>query len=201
MSSSSPVVVTSAVEGLVDEAVARKLTALAGATPGAVYGRKGKPDLLSKLQGYNAASKHAPWLVLVDLDGDAECAPTAKKQWLPAPGRKMCFRIAVRQVETWLLADRGRMAEFLSVALSRLPEWPELETNAKQTLVNVARRSRKKSIRQSLVPSVEGRRQEGPEYTTQLIEFVNDYWRPGIARRRSQSLDRAMTCLQNLSND
>ena len=40
------VVVSAAVEGVVDEAVVRKLIVLSGATPGTIYGKQGKSSLL-----------------------------------------------------------------------------------------------------------------------------------------------------------
>jgi len=69
------VVVSAAVEGIVDEAVVRKLIVQAGGRPGTVYGKSGKPHLRRQIQGYNNAARHSPWIVLVDLDRDAECAP------------------------------------------------------------------------------------------------------------------------------
>ena len=69
------VVVSAAVEGIVDEAVARKLIVGAGGRPGTIYGKNGKPFLRRQIQGYNSAARHLPWMVLVDLDHDAECAP------------------------------------------------------------------------------------------------------------------------------
>jgi hypothetical protein len=71
---------------------------------GSVYGKNGKADLHKKIKGYNNAARHAPWLVLVDLD-DESCAFSLCQSWLPVPARYLCFRVAVRQVEAWLMAD------------------------------------------------------------------------------------------------
>lgn len=51
--------ISAAVEGLVDEAVARRLIIHAGARPGPVYGRQGKPFLRQKIAGYNNAARRA----------------------------------------------------------------------------------------------------------------------------------------------
>jgi len=69
----APVVISAAVEGSVDEAVARRLVRHVGGQPGKVYGKGGKPSVLNNLEGYNNAGRHFPWFVLVDLDRD--CAP------------------------------------------------------------------------------------------------------------------------------
>ena len=71
----APVVISAAVEGSVDEAVARRLVRHVDGQPGAVYGKGGKPSVLSNLKGYNNAGRRSPWFVLVDLDRDRDCAP------------------------------------------------------------------------------------------------------------------------------
>ena len=111
-------VIAAAVEGIVDEAVVRKLIAHAGATPGDVYGRQGKSFLRQRIAGYNNAAQRMPWIVLVDLDLDNDCAPPLRDAWLPQPAPYLCFRVAVRKVEAWLLADAERLASFLRVARS-----------------------------------------------------------------------------------
>ena len=98
--------IMAAVEGVLDEVVVRKLILAAGAQPGTIYGKKGKPYLHQKIEGFNNAAQYRPWIVLADLDRDAECAPPLRNDWLPSPAALMCFRIAVRAVEAWLMAER-----------------------------------------------------------------------------------------------
>lgn len=107
----SQVFISAAVEGMVDEAVVRRLIAHAGGQLGTVYGRHGKPSLREKIDGYNNAAKRAPWLVLVDLDHDEDCAPPLREAWIPNPAPHLCFRIAVREIEAWLLADAETLAQ------------------------------------------------------------------------------------------
>jgi hypothetical protein len=171
MMNSYPVVISTAVEGIVDEAVMRRLIGHVGAKLGPVYGKSGKPKLLQNLKGYNEAARQGPWIVLVDLDRDAECAPPFCAEWLPSVAPKMCFRVAVREVEAWLLADRERLADFLHISISKIPSVPESIEDPKQTMVNMARRSRLRAIQKDMVPRPEGGRQVGPAYTSRLIEF------------------------------
>ena len=167
------VVISAAVEGLTDEAVVRKLITQTGAVPGQVYGRMGKGALRARINGYNNAAKHAPWIVLVDLDHGADCAPSLCKDWIPARASKLCFRVAVREVEAWLLADRERVARFLSVSPSRVPSDPESENNPKQIMVNLAAQSRRKDIRNDMVPRRGSGRDVGPAYTSSsLLKFA-----------------------------
>ncbi|HZP43166.1 MAG TPA: hypothetical protein VFD84_16885 [Candidatus Binatia bacterium] len=193
-----PVIISAAVEGIVDEAVARRLIAHAGGSPGAVYGKQGKSALRDKIGGYNKAARHAPWFVLVDLNGDADCAPPLRESWLAAPAPQLCFRVAVRQVEAWLMADREALAKYLGIAQSRAPADPEALQNAKVEMVNLARRSRRKDVRADMVPREGSGRSVGPAYAARLIEYVESHWRPEVAAQGAESLRRAIACLQRL---
>jgi hypothetical protein len=192
------VVLTGAVEGLFDEAVAKRLVGEVGGQLGDVYGKNGKTPLLKRLDGYNAAAKHAPWVVLVDLDRDADCAPPARARWLPEPAPLMCFRIAVRAVETWLLADRERFARFLGVKVASLPRSPEDVEDPKQLVVDLARTSRKRDVRVDLVPRRGSGRRVGGAYVDRLTEFVLGSWQPQAAAENADSLRRCLQCLAEL---
>ena len=191
-------VIFAAVEGIVDEAVVRKLIAHADATPGDVYGKQGKSFLRQRIAGYNNAAQRAPWLVLVDLDSEEDCAPPLRSAWLPQPAPYLCFRVAVREVEAWLLADADRLAGFLNVARSRLPADPERLDNPKAAMIELARASRRRDIREDMVPRPESGRQVGPAYSSRLIEFASGDWRPDVAAGRADSLKRTMRCLKRL---
>jgi hypothetical protein len=194
-----PVVIMAAVEGIVDEAVAQRLIEQIGAVAGPVYGRRGKDHLRKSLGGYNHAARFAPWLVLMDLNSDAECAPILRAALLPAEASMMRLRIAVREVEAWLLADRERFARFLGVPALGLPVSPEAEADPKRTVVAIARRSRRRELREDIVPRPGSGRSEGPGYASRIIEFVLDEkrgWRPEVAALRADSLRRCLAALK-----
>lgn len=195
------VVISAAVEGLIDEAVVKRLIMEAGAMVGAVYGKQGKKSLRGGINGYNNAGRHQPWIVLVDLDQDADCAPNLCQAWIPKKSPKLCFRVAVREVEAWLLSDRESIARFLSVPIPRVPIDPESEINPKQTMVNLAATSKRRDIREDMVPRPSSGRSVGPAYTSRLVEFVQSpqpLWRPNHAANHSQSLQRCMKCIEQL---
>jgi hypothetical protein len=193
------IVISAAVEGLVDETVIKMLISEAGAITGQVYGKQGKPFLRETIGGYNNSARFRPWVVLVDLDHDATCAPELCQNWFRAKAGKLCFRVAVRAVEAWLLADRESIAKFLSVSPSRIPADPESESNPKHVMVDIAGRSKRRSIREDMVPRPGSGRSVGPAYTSRLIEFVqSSLWRPAIAAERSESLRRCRACLKRL---
>jgi hypothetical protein len=194
----NPVIISAAVEGIVDEAVVRRLIAYAGGVPGPVYGKNGKQDLREKINGYNNAARHAPWMVLVDLDSDADCAQILRQDWLPMPAQRLCFRVAVRQVEAWLMADAETLAAYLVVARRRIPADPEAIPNAKAEMINLARASRRREIRADMVPREGSGRAVGPAYTSRLMEYTERHWRPEVAAQRADSLRRAIDCLKRL---
>lgn len=202
MSADTKPLITGAVEGDIDEALLRKVADFAGLTLGVVHGRKGKDFLLAALAGYNKAAQFHPWAVLVDLDRSCDCAPTCAQRWLPKASEQMCFRIAVRAVESWLLADRERMARWLAVPVGRLPRNPDELDDPKQALINLARRSRRRSTQEEIVPRLGSGRAVGPLYATRMIEFLQDRkagWRPDRAQRASDSLARCITRLRALA--
>ena len=186
------------VEGRTDEAVAKILLNFIGLEVGVVYGGKGKPYLLERLPNYNKAAQFGPWFVLVDLDTDAQCPPEATEQWLPNPAKGMRFRVVVRAIEAWLMADRDSMASFLTVSPSKLQHQIDLDSNPKETLINIARASRNRNIREALVPRQGSGGKVGPLYVPMLNEFVEKLWRPDVAANESESLHRCILALSTL---
>ena len=178
-----------------DTAVASRILHDLGLELGPVHGERGKNWLDRRLMGYNNAARFAPWLVLRDLDRDAHCAPELLMTLLPSPAALMRYRIAVRSVEAWLLADSERIGSFLRIPKARIPADPETLTDAKQTFVNLARVSESQEIREDLLPSSGTTARVGPAYSARLIEFATKNWRPRLAARRSQSLRR---CIESI---
>jgi hypothetical protein len=191
----SPVSISYWAEGPTDRAVARKLIYTAGAVPGPDYGTRrraapGKDYLDLNLGRFNRAAHHSSWLVLRDSDGD--CASELAGRLLPSPARNMCFRLVVPAIEAWLMADRRALADFLAVAVDRIPGSPEEIDNAKGRLLEVARHSRSRSIREDFLPAPRSGRREGPGYASGLIGFINDRWDPARACDRADSLRRCI---------
>jgi hypothetical protein len=183
---------------MVDEAVLRRLIREAGGTVGPIYGRNGKGQLRKHLHAYNQAAQLSPWVVLIDLDRDDECAPPFCLTCLPGPSARMCFRVVVREIEAWLMADREKLARFLSISPARVPRNPEGIDDPKRAMVDLARHSRRREIREDLVPGPGSGRQVWPAYASRLIEFIDTHWRPEVAASKADSLFRCRQRLQEL---
>ncbi len=198
-----PLEVNYLVEGTTDAAVARTLIQVGGAIPGIERVMRGKARLLRDLPKYNAAAQHYPWLAIRDLDHDAPCAPTLRQDNLPNVADLMCFRIAVREAEAWLMADREKFAEVLGVSLSSIPYQPETLADPKLTIVNLARRSRRRDVRVGLIPEEGAGISIGPEYAAWMIDFAHNHWDPkrASAQGNAPSLAKAVIAIEKLILD
>lgn len=185
------------VEGQLDESVAKRILDHVGIAASNFHHRS-IPAFQRALQRYNQAARHSFWFALCDLDR-APCPPVRLADFLPSPQKKMCFRIAVRSVESWLLADRSAMARFLGVGSSRLPENPEAVPNPKGAIVSLAKRSRSREVRGGIVPGRGDGRPVGPAYSEKMVEFAETAWSPERAAARAPSLKRTLTRCGNLA--
>lgn len=192
MRSDARVPVSFAVEGIVDQAIVLKIFLESGVPPGPSYVCDGIGNLKRRLPGFNAGARHAPWFVLCDLDRH-ECAPELRARLLgPTPADGMQLRVAVRSVEAWLMADRRSFASFLGVGVKQVPGDPERIDDPKRTVVELARESRRRVIREGLAPSeIDGQR-IGAAYTEQMIQYVRRRWSPKRACVASTSLARVI---------
>ena len=183
-----------------DEAAAFKLIDVAGHSPGVCYRKKGCGYIKQKIQGFNRAARSNCYLTLVDLmDTEFSCPPEVLAEWVPHLDPNMLFRVVVRELESWLLADRQNIADFLRVSLIRIPASPEEIQDPKRTLVNLARSSQNPRVRRSLVPDSGSTAQVGKLYVSEMNFFINTLWNPQIARRIARSLDSCLDKLESMN--
>jgi hypothetical protein len=104
----------------------------------------------------------------------------------------------VREVESWLLADRRGIAAFLGVSEALVPREPEALLDPKETLVNLARRSRRSKIRELMLPPQGSSHPIGPGYSLALEEFARGRWDVAAAAERADSLRRCLVRLGEL---
>lgn len=137
--------------------------------------------------------------VLTDLDS-IRCAPDLIKRWVPMQGchhnipAGFLFRIAVREVESWLIADREELAAALDIPKTNFSPDPDSLEDPKAHLLDIIRKKGKRKIHRAMLPGLNSR--IGPEYNNVLSGFVMDYWDPERAAVRSASLRRALEALK-----
>ena len=185
------------VEGLLDEQILRRLLLRTGryAIVDCLI-KGGKAQLRTITPGFNSAAKGFPHVLLTDLDTDA-CAPSLIESWMPSGcHNNLVFRVAVHEVEAWLLADRHRMADFLQVSISRIPELPDSLVDPKAALIEAAKSSRSRRIREDIVPEGQSTSKVGIGYNAQITDFVLNRWNIDGAREYSPSLARTCAAFQ-----
>lgn len=165
--------------------------------PGRVSRRfaAGSGQIEKRLRSFNRAAEHEPFVVILDLD-DRLCAAGYRNALLPdGPRRYMVFRIAVREVESWLLADRVGIAAYLGVKTSVVPAEPDQLDDPRRALFDLVRRSRRRLIRESILP-IDPTARIGPDHNGALMGMVNEHWSSDRAVERSPSLRRAVDALE-----
>ncbi|MBZ5594389.1 MAG: DUF4276 family protein [Acidobacteriia bacterium] len=174
----------------------RILTRLRRYAVGTAYRRGGYGYLRRTIHGWNRAARGIPFIVLTDLD-NSECPSRLIEDWLDVPKHpNLLFRVAIREVEAWLLADRVNFSRFLAIAQELVPIDSDGLDDPKATLVNLARQSRLKAIRDRIVPKRDSTAKQGPDYNACLGSFVRDNWDIDAARAASLSLAKTVNRLR-----
>lgn len=187
------------VEGFVDEALALRLLQTCQHEAGVTYGKKGWTYIQQKAQAFDKTCVTSGLLTLVDfMDTGAACPPSVVTQWLPHQSHLHVFRVVVREIESWILADRTGIAKFLGVPLAKIPHDPESLSDPKQVLINLARGSRQRAVRDALVPPEGYSSSEGPLYSSEIARFISRTWDAQKARELSGSLDKCIERLMQL---
>ncbi|MDD2372124.1 MAG: hypothetical protein WC109_01020 [Syntrophomonadaceae bacterium] len=186
-------------EDILSEAVIRQIMAQSGRSYqiANAYNGRGNGYIKKNICGFNKAAQGMPYFVLTDCD-KYRCAIALIKDYLPDKIHpNMLFRIAVPEIESWLLADREGFAEYLGISINLIPINVDSLLDPKQSLINLARKSRKKDLRTGIVPKSNSTAIQGPNYNHCLIPFVKESWSLENACNNSESLLRALNSLLN----
>ncbi|MBZ5875194.1 DUF4276 family protein [Chromohalobacter israelensis] len=161
----------------------------------------GSGDLIKKLPELLRLAPNVPVLLLTDLDRK-ECAPGLIGEWLGHRVKPdgMLFRVAVREVEAWLLADVENFANFARIPLAKLPETPEDLDDPKQTLLNLVKRYSPSSLKRELVADYGHGPRQGLAYNERLSQFVHVCWNLEEASMRADSLARTRRRIGELAD-
>ena len=190
-----------AVEDRLSDAVATKILETFDVKIVKRIGFQGKSDLERKTPELNRAANGITVFMLTDLDSPRGCPPGLIRSWIRGSlNPKFFFRVAVMEIESWVMADRMGFADFLSIPLHRIPSPTDDILNPKEFLLSLARRSKKKTVREALVPAQGTTFSVGNEYNTLLSEFVRDHWDLKRAATASPSLKRTLDRLAKEKN-
>ncbi|MBN3854652.1 DUF4276 family protein [Paraburkholderia sp. Ac-20340] len=140
-----------------------------------------------------------PVLLLTDLDRLA-CPTQLIANWIGARAKpsELIFRVVVRTIESWLLADHEGMRRLLGPRTPKLPSTPDELQEPKQTLLGLANRGTR-AMREDLVANNGAIASQGIGYNAVLSTWIRDDWAPARAATRSPSLERARLRLGELA--
>lgn len=139
-----------------------------------MYARGGFGYLKKQSPAFNNAAKACPFLLITDLDRQP-CPSHLIAEWLKIPKHPhFLLRVAVREVEGWLLGDPIGFGAFLGLKTTFDFESPEHLPDPKQELLKLANKSPRKSIRDALTwhDKATGQLSQGPDYNAPLVRFV-----------------------------
>jgi len=167
-------------------------------TPPPFRGR-GFGALRKKIAGFCEMARRQPVLLITDLD-QRSCAPALITDWMGKRRRPddLVFRVAVREVESWLLADHEGMRELLGTKPGKLPRVPDELPDPKRELLALAQMA-SREIREALVVKKGAVASQGLGYNAVLCRWVRESWRIERAVSRSKSLSKARTRLAELA--
>jgi len=188
------------VEDVLSAAVLRKILSDCNLSAGTCYGLKGNSYIKKKIHAFYNASKHVPYIVLTDLD-NTPCPPTLINEWFKniSIPKSFIFRVAVKEVESWILADRCNFAKYIGISDTAIPHSVENIPNPKEFLINLARKSPKRDIREDIVPLTGSSAKRGRNYNGSLIKFVNSSWNYQAATKYSKSLNGAINAIKRFA--
>ncbi len=153
----------------------------------------GNAYLREKASELNRAANKLDIFLLTDLDSPKNCPLGLIHSWIKGPlSPRFMFRVAIMEVESWLMADRVGFANFLSIPIHRIPTVTDDIRNPKEFLVSLARLSKKRKLRDELIPQQGSRIPIGYGYNTRLRAFVQDHWDLERAATVSTSLKRTL---------
>ena len=167
-------------------------------TPNLILHKGGSGYLRSRMDSWRELSEHQIVLILTDLDRVA-CPLALRTDWLgktPRPAN-LVLRIAVREVESWVLADHVAMRKLIG-SKGTLPPQPDDLPDPKQYFLKLAKLA-PRQIREDLVKDSGAVAGQGIGYNTCLTAWVKSVWSPERASERSPSLARTRMRLIELA--
>ena len=198
-----PIPIRLAVEDDLSESLLRRVLEERRAyAVGPVFKRNGFGYLRRNAIAFNSTARVSPVLLLTDLDRQG-CAPGLIREWLPCPRHPdFLFRVAVPEVEAWVLAADRPFASFLGIRRAISYPSPEDLPDPKLELLKLAATSARRDLRDGLVRrEATGNLKQGPAYNSTLATFIQDAWEPVTAEVKCPSLGKLLTSLATLEAD
>ncbi|EPK1457718.1 DUF4276 family protein [Pseudomonas aeruginosa] len=159
----------------------------------------GYGPFVAKIRNMNSIAQNVmPVVMLADGDQDT-CVVAQRNKWMPPhPAGRFCLRLAVREAESWILSDREGLSQFADVSPAIIPVNPDELPDPKRSLLSVMQRSRKRVLRDEMLPGRSSNSLVGLGYNLHLKEFIETVWSAERAALNSPSLSRALNHIASL---
>lgn len=189
-----------ATEDALSEAIGKRLLMDAGYgfEPSPLLRKNGFGYLRSRMDSWCEMAKRKPILLITDLD-TAACPQALREDWIGSrkPAENLVLRIAVREIEAWLLADHQAFRTLIGNR-GTLPPDPDLLADPKQFLLRLVAKQARREIREDLVANAGAIASQGIGYNSRLCQLVATVWDPARASTRSRSLQKARNRIAEL---
>lgn len=170
----------------------------------------GKSKLLGNLKKYNDATENLSRVflndyssfycfLLTDLDED-KCPPALITKWFTFPqNERLIVRVAVREIESWLLADRKNFSDYFGLSLNKIPHNPDNEFNPKEFILKlIVNYNVKKGIKEQIVRMEGSNYFIGRGYNDEITNYIFRKWNFKEAVKNSDSLRKLVEKLATL---
>ena len=188
-----------ATEDDLSEAIGLRLLAelSTSVTPNLSLGKKGSGYLRSGIQKWRQLAHKQVVLIFTDLDR-VECPVALREDWLGSANVpvNLMLRIAVREVESWVLADHQAFRKLIGQK-GKLPPDPDSLSDPKQHLLQLAKLA-PRTIKADLLKVSGAVSSQGIGYNSLLVRWVHSSWSPIRAAERSPSLKRTLDRLHEM---
>jgi len=160
----------------------------------------GNGYLKNNLEKFCNLAKRSPVLLLTDLDTNP-CPIYLKQKWLGKikPPENLLFRVAVKEIEAWLIADHDAIQKLLGKNITKLPADADKIDNPKKFLIDLAKKSNR-LVRDGFVQEKNAIASQGIAYNEILCKFVEKEWSPKRAAWNSESLRRTYKRIKELAD-
>lgn len=96
------------------------------------------------------------------------------------------------------MADRSSFSVFLGISERLVPIDPDILLDPKEKLISLVKKSRKRSLKEDILPLDGKHVKVGPAYNSSLAKYVSEFWNPQRAAECSASLEKAIRALESL---
>ncbi len=160
--------------------------------------KRGVTKLVRDLPRYVAQARYVqPVVCIADTDGN--CVKDLLADWsLTSPPETFHLRLAVKEAESWVLADRDCFARHFKVPLNKVPCQTDDIEDPKRLLLQLVSKSHVREYRDEMISSTD-RSKTGRGYNLHLCTFVRDTWGARQASAGSLSLKRSLARLDSFA--